>query len=156
MTIMAPLRTSVDSSSSLVVTFSGHWAEKCFNFCSSFLFFFLNFFFLNYSLCLSCILISPISCPIASIFPLHLSSLRPCTALPNKTKVKRRKGKGKRGEIKHLIMEGAVWHSESHNVPFFLYIYTCRCSLQRAIGLIWGLWFPLHYWYWTLTGPLLG
>lgn len=32
---------------------------------------------------------------------------------------------------------------------------TCKCSLQRVIGLVRGLWFLLHHQYWALTGTPL-
>ena len=39
--------------------------------------------------------------------------------------------------------------------PFCSYIFTCKCSLQWATGLIWGFWFLLHYQYWILTRTTL-
>lgn len=33
---------------------------------------------------------------------------------------------------KSLVMEIALWHSESHHEALCPYIFTCRCSLQRS------------------------
>jgi hypothetical protein len=61
------------------------------------------------------------------------SALRPPS--PKKTNKQTNKQQKHR---KHLVMEAVVCHSVSHNIPFYLYIFTCKCSLQRAIALCHG------------------
>jgi hypothetical protein len=41
-------------------------------------------------------------------------------------------------------------HSVLHSAPFCPHIFTCRCSLQWVIGLVWDLWRLLHQ-YWILA-----
>lgn len=48
----------------------------------------------------------------------------------------------------NLIMEAAVWLSESHSIIFSPYIFICRGSLQGVVGLVRDLWLLLHYKYW--------
>jgi hypothetical protein len=48
---------------------------------------------------------------------------------------------------KHLIVEAVICHNMSHNIPLCPYIFTCKCSLQWVIGLVWGLWLLWHHSY---------
>ena len=57
---------------------------------------------------------------------------------------------------KHFIMEAVVCHSVSHSISLCPHIFTCKCSLQWVIGLVWGLWLLLHYQSWILTKSPLG
>lgn len=53
-------------------------------------------------------------------------------------------------------MEAVNLHTESCSKPFYPYVFTCKCSLQRVVGLVRGLWFLLHYQCWALTGTPIG
>lgn len=52
-------------------------------------------------------------------------------------------------------MEAVVRHSQSYNILFSAYIFTCKCSLLCVIFLVWGLWHLPHYGYWALNGTPL-
>lgn len=93
---------------------------------------------MSFTLCILILLISPF---------LH-NCLLPLTA-PLQIKQSLREKKGGKLE-NNLIMEPAVWHRESRSKPFRLYIFTCKCSSQRVIGLVQGLWFLLHHQCWAL------
>ena len=69
-----------------------------------------------------------------------------------------REKKGEKHKMKkgNLIMEAAAWHRESLCEPLCPYIFTCKCSLQRDIGLVWGLQFLSPYRCWALTRVSLG
>jgi hypothetical protein len=43
-------------------------------------------------------------------------------------------------KTKYLAGEAAVCHSVPHSTPFCPNSFTCKCSLQRVIDLVWGLW----------------
>lgn len=45
--------------------------------------------------------------------------------------------------------------SKSHGITFCSYIFTCNCSLQRILVLVWGLWLLLTLSIWALTRLLL-
>lgn len=88
-------------------------------------------------------------------FPLPLPSAFVTDPAQKKTKFKSIAKKTETEEKtnkQNLGMETAVWPSESHSVPLSLGIFTYKCSLQRIIGLAWGLWLVLRYWYWSLIG----
>lgn len=57
---------------------------------------------------------------------------------------------------KKITVEAVVCYSVSHSVFFCLNIFTCKCSLKGAIGLVQGLWILLHYHYWILTKTPFG
>lgn len=51
-------------------------------------------------------------------------------------------------------MEAVIWHSES--CILYPYIFTCKCLLQRIIGLVRGPWFLLHHRCGAFTRVFLG
>ena len=48
-------------------------------------------------------------------------------------------------------METARYYGVSHRIPFCLNIFTCKCSLQWVIGLVWGPWILLCHQFWIPT-----
>lgn len=55
----------------------------------------------------------------------------------NNRKRKRRK------KEENIMVEAAVWPTESHSLSFRSFIFSCKCSLLLVIRL--GLWLLPHY-----------
>lgn len=100
-------------------------------------------------------LVSFISCtPLisqSSLTPL-IPTLHPCNR-PHQNKTQINKQQQNKQSIKN-IMEAVVCHRVSHSLSLCPYNFTCKCSLQGAIGLVWGLWLLWHHQNWILIWTL--
>lgn len=78
----------------------------------------------------SCVLILYISYPFTS-------ALYPCTPPPI---IQNSKENGKGGKELKISSWKLQYDPTSCIIYSFFYICTCKCSLQRVTGLVWGLW----------------
>ena len=91
----------------------------------------------------------------AHLYPVHFLSLCICP-LPlqppsHKINLKRKRKRKRKKREKNLVMEFVVCTVSHTGNPFCPCIITCKCSLQRDLGLVLGPWCLLRYGCWALT-----